>query len=177
MRSEQARDRLHSLTRATLEATADEPVERDPEPGDVGVVPDEPLPLAGDRVHGAGRPRLLGEPVDERRDLLLVRDRHVRPEELVAPELVERAGERRDLAVPELVAGVDPEVVERGLLHRRREGVGDGVSDQDDALRHPRTSSSCRKKPGYEIEALPGAPTAVSPAAMRPAIANVIASR
>ena len=81
------------------------------------------------------------------------------------------------LAVPELVARIHPEVVEGGLLHRPGQRVGDRMADEDDALRHARTPSSSRKKPGYETAADPGRRTTVSPSAMRPATANVIASR
>ena len=60
---------------------ADEAVEGHPEARHVGVVADQPLALAGDRVDRAGRVRLLGQAVDQRDDLLLVGDRDVRAEE------------------------------------------------------------------------------------------------
>jgi hypothetical protein len=55
--------------------------------------------------------------------------------------------------------------------------MGDWMADEDDPLRHAPTLSSCVKKPGYEIDALPGRRTDVSPRARRPAMANVIARR
>ena len=127
---------------------ADELVERDLEPGHVGVVPDESLALLGDRVDRAGRVTLLGQAVDHRGDLLLVRDGHVRAEEVVAAELADRIGQRHRRAIPELIGGVDPALVEGGLLHRARQGVGHRMADEDHALGHARTPSSSLKKPG-----------------------------
>ena len=68
-------------------------------------------------------------------------------------------------------------LVEGGLEHRPGEGMSHGVTDEDDALAHACNLSSSSKKPGYEITALPGREMTVRPAAMRPAIAKVIASR
>ena len=127
---------------------ADELVERDLEARHVGVVADEPLALARDRVDRAGRLRLLGQPVDHRHDPLLVRDRDVGAEEVVAAQLGDRVGERDRGAVPQLVARVDAELVEGGLLHRAGQRVGHRVADEDDALRHARTLSRSAKKPG-----------------------------
>ena len=89
-----------------------------------------------------------------RHDPLLVRDGHVAPEEVVAAELADRLGQRHRRPVPELVGGVDPQLVEGGLLHRARQGVGHRMADEDHALGHARTPSSSLKKPGYEIDAL-----------------------
>ena len=65
----------------------DELVQRGLEARHVRVVADEPPALAGERVDRAGGLRLLGQPVDERHDPLLVRDRDVHPEEVVAADL------------------------------------------------------------------------------------------
>ena len=156
---------------------ADELVEGDAEARHVGVVADEPLAFLRDRVDGARDVGVLGQPIDERDHPLLVGDRDVRAEEVVAPQLVDRVGEADRRPVPELVRRVDALVVEGGLLHRARQRMGDRMADEDDALRHAPTLSSSAKKPGYEIAALPGRRTLVSPLATRPAIANVIASR
>ena len=99
----------------------DKAVERDAEAGHVRVVADQSLPLARDRVDRAGRVRLLGEAIDERDRLLLVGDRDVRPEELVAAKLRDGIGELLRRSVLQLVASVDPELVERSLLHRSRQ--------------------------------------------------------
>ena len=127
---------------------ADEVVERDLEPGHVGVVPDQALALARDRVDGAGRVAFLGQAVDHRHDPLLVRDGHVGAEEVVAAQFGDGVGQRDRRTVPELVAGVDAELVERGLLHRARQRMGHRVADEDDALRHARTPSRSSKKSG-----------------------------
>ena len=92
--------------------------------------------------------RLLGQPVDHRHDPLLVRDRDVGAEEVVAAELGDRVGQGDRGAVPQLVARVDAELVERGLLHRARQRVGHRMADEDDALGHARTLSRSAKKPG-----------------------------
>ena len=127
---------------------ADEPVEGDLEARHVRVVADQPLALAGDRVDRAGRVRLVGQAVDHRHDPLLVRDRDVGAEEVVGPQLGDRVGQLHRAAIPQLVAGVDAGRVERGLLHRARQRMGDGVSDEDHALGHARTLSRSSKKPG-----------------------------
>src|SRR6185295_17059779 len=147
------------------------------EAGDVGVVADEPLALAGDRVDRPGGLGLLGQLVDERHDPLLVGDRDVRPQEVVAADLGDRVGQDDRGAIPELVGRVDPLVVERSLLHRPRQGVGDRMADEYDALGHDATLPRSSKKPGYEIAALAGRSTVVRSAATRPAMAKVIARR
>ena len=86
----------HRLARHLL--LADQPVERDLEAGHVGVVADQPLALAGDRVDRAGRVGLLGQPVDHRDDPLLVRDRHVGAQELVVAQLGDRRRPARSAA-------------------------------------------------------------------------------
>ena len=63
----------------------DEAVERDLEARHVGVVADEPLALARDRVDRAGGMAFLRQAIHHRHDPLLVRDRDVGAEELVAP--------------------------------------------------------------------------------------------
>ena len=127
---------------------ADELVERDLEPGHVRVVADEPLALAGERVDGAGERRLLREAVDHRHDPLLVRDRDVGAEEVVAAQLHDGVGELDRGAIPQLVLRVDAELVEGGLLHRTRQRMGHRMADEDDAFRHARTPSRSLKKPG-----------------------------
>jgi hypothetical protein len=106
------------------------------------------LPSREMTLTAPGRLGVLGQAVDERDDVLLVGDGHVRPEEVVAPELRDRVGEVDLAAVPQLVPGVDPQGVEGSLLHRAREGVGDRVADQDDAVGHARSLSSSVKKLG-----------------------------
>ena len=96
----------------------DELVERDLEAGHIGVVADQPLALARERVHGTGERGLLGEAIDHRDHPLLVRDRHVGAEEVVAAQLADRVGQLDRGAIPQLVAGVDAELIEGGLLHR-----------------------------------------------------------
>ena len=154
-----------SLSRAILEARH------------VRVVPDELLALLGDGVDRAGRVGLLGELVHQGDDPLLVGDRDVGAQEVLAAELGDRLRERHRGAVPQLVGRVDAQVVEGRLLHGSGERMGHRVADEDDALRHARTPSSSRKKPGYEIAADPARSMTVSPSAMRPATAKVIASR
>ena len=117
-------------------------------PADVGVVADELLAFLGDRIDRARRVGLLGQPIHQRDDPLLVRDRDVRAQELVGPQLGDRVRELDRTPVPQLVAGVDPELVEGGLLHRARERVGDGMADQDDPPGHARTRSRSAKNPG-----------------------------
>ena len=121
-------------------------------PGHVRVVPDEPAALARERVDRAGRLGLLGQLVDHRHDPLLVRDRDVRAEEVVAADLRDRVREGDRRAIPELVPGVDARGVEGGLLHRAGQRVRDGVADEDDPLAHDRILSRSAKKVGYEIE-------------------------
>jgi hypothetical protein len=127
---------------------ADQLVERDPEAGHVGVVADESLALAGDGVDRSRRVALLGQPVDHRHHPLLVRDRDVGAEEVVRAQLADGVGQLDRGAIPQLVTGVDAERVEGGLLHRPRQRMGDGVPDQDHALRHARTPSRSSKNPG-----------------------------
>ena len=127
---------------------AHEPVEGDLEAGHVGVVPDQPLALAGDGVDRARGVRLLGQAVDQRHDPLLVRDRDVGAQEVVGPQLGDGVGQRHRAAIPQLVARVDAGRVEGGLLHRAGQRMGDGVSDEDHALGHARTLSRSSKKPG-----------------------------
>ncbi len=146
-------------------------------PGHVGVVADELLALLGDRVDRTRRVGLVGLAIHVGDDPLLVGDRDVGAQELVGAQLRDRLGELDGRPVPELVPGVDAQLVEAGLLHRPGQRVGHRVADEDDALRHARTPSSSRKKPGYEIAADPGRRTMVSPSAMSPATAKVIASR
>ena len=117
-------------------------------PGTSVLWPTSRLPSLRDRVDRAGRVGLLGQPVDERHDPLLVRDRDVRAEEVVAAQLGDRVRQADRRPVPQLVRRVDALVVERGLLHRARQRVGDGMADEDDALRHARTLSRSSKKPG-----------------------------
>jgi hypothetical protein len=156
---------------------ADEAVERDTEPGHIRVVADEAPALARDRIDGTGHVSLVGLSIDERDDSLLVRDRDVGSKEVVGTQLRDRVRQADRRAIPQLVGRVDPLVVERRLLHRPGQRMGDGMADEDDPLRHARTFSRSLKKPGYEIEALVGWSTVVSPRARRPATANVIASR
>ncbi len=99
----------------------DELVQRDLEAGHVRVVADESLALAGERVDGAGEGRLLREAIDHRHDSLLVRDRDVGAEEVVAPQLPDGVGKPDRGAIPKLVLRVDTELVEGGLLHGTRE--------------------------------------------------------
>ncbi len=127
---------------------ADEPVQRDPEAGDIRVVTDETLALARDRVDRAGGLGVVVEPVDHRHDPLLVRDRDVGAQELVRPQLGDGVRELDRGAIPGLVAGVDAERIEGGLVHGARERMGHGVADQNDALGHARTLSRSSKKPG-----------------------------
>ena len=126
----------------------DELVERDLEARDVRVVADEPLALAGERVHGAGERRLLGEAVDHRHDPLLVRDRDVGAEEVVAAQLDDGVAEGDRGAIPQLVLRVDAELIEGRLLHRAGQRMGHRMADEDDAFRHARTPSRSLKKPG-----------------------------
>ena len=63
-------------------------------------------------------------------------------------ELSDSLGELDRGAIPQLVPGVDPELVEGGLLHRAGQRMGDRMADEDDALRHARTPSRSAKKPG-----------------------------
>ena len=156
---------------------ADDLVEGGLEAGHVGVVADELLAVARDHVDCAGRLGIFGQAVDERDDVLLVGDGHVRSEEIVAPKLCDRVCEVDLPAVPQLVAGIDPEGVEGSLLHRAREGMGDRVADQDDSVGHARSLSSSVKKLGYETAALSARSIQVEPDAMRPATAKVMASR
>ena len=79
----------HRLARHLL--LADEPVEGDLEAGHVRVVADQALALAGDGVDRARDMGLVGQPVDHRDDPLLVRDRDVGAEEVVAPDLLDGA--------------------------------------------------------------------------------------
>ena len=128
---------------------ADELVEREPEAGHVGVVPDEALAFLRDRVDRARACGFLGQPVDERDHPLLVRDRDVGAEEVVAfaaPSIA--SGRTIGARSQSSYVGVDALVVERGLLHRARQRVGDRMTDEDDALRHARTLSRSAKKPG-----------------------------
>ena len=127
---------------------ADQPVEGDLESGHVGVVADQALALAGDRVDRAGAVRLLGQPVDHRDDPLLVRDGHVGAEEGVGAQLGNGVGQLDRGAVPGLVGRVDAERIKGRLLHRPGQRMSDGVADQDHALCHARTLSRSSKKPG-----------------------------
>ena len=165
----------HCLTRHLL--PPHELVERRREPRDVRVVAHEPPALAGECVHRAGRLRLFGQPVDHRHDPFLVRDRDIDSEEVVAADLPDGIRERDRGAIPQLVLRVDALRVEGGLLHRPRQGVGDGVADENDPLAHDRILSRSSKKVGYETETLAASPMVVWPPAMRPAMANVSASR
>ncbi len=126
----------------------DEPVERDLEARHVGVVADEPLALARERVHGARVRRLLGEAIDHGHDPFLVRDRDVGAEEVVAADLDDRVAQGDRGAIPRLVASVDAELIERRLLHRAGQRVSHRMTDEDDALGHARTPSRSLKKPG-----------------------------
>jgi hypothetical protein len=123
-------------------------LEADPEAEHIRVVANEALRLAGDRVHGAGGVRLLGQAVHEGSRLLLVGDRHVGPQEVVGAAAPDRIRELDRGLVPELVSGIDAQRVERGLLHRAGQRMGHRVADQDHALRHARTLSRSSKKPG-----------------------------
>src|SRR6266536_2564401 len=156
---------------------ADEVVKAGPEARHVGVVPDEALALLGDRVHGAGRVGLLSHPVDERHDPLLVRDRDLGAQVVGPSQPLDRAGQLGHRHVEQLVARVDASRIEGGLQHRPGQGVGHRMPDQHDAPAHTLTRSSSSKKPGYEIVALSGRRTTVSPRAMRPPTANAIARR
>ena len=144
-----ARAEQDGLARHLL--AADELVERRRKPGHVGVVPDEPLPFARERVDGAGDLRLLRQLVDQRDDPLLVRDRDVHAEEVVAADLCDGVREGDRGPVPQLIPGIDAQLVEGSLLHRPGQRVRHGVADEDDPLAHDRILSRSAKKPGYEI--------------------------
>ena len=128
---------------------ADELVERDLEAGDVGVVADR-----------AACPRaviVLTAPVDDASSVSRSTIGTTRslcgivtfaPEEVVGPQLGDRVGEIDRRPVPQLVPGVDAELVEGGLLHRAGQRVRHRMADEDDALRHARTPSRSAKKPG-----------------------------
>jgi hypothetical protein len=165
----------HSLAGHLL--LADDLVQGDLEAGHVGVVADELLAVARDHVHRAGGLSIVGQPVHHRHDVFLVRNGHVRPEEFVASKLGDRFRKVDLPAVPQLVPGVDFERVEGSLLHGGREGMGDRVADEDDSVGHACSLSSSVKKLGYETAALSARSIEVEPEAMRPATANVIASR
>jgi hypothetical protein len=141
-----ARAQHHGLAGHLL--ATDELVEGDLEPGHVRVVPDEPLALAGERVDGARERRLLRQAVDHRHYPLLVGDRDVGAEEVVAAQLHDGVAELDRGAIPQLVLRVDPELVEGGLLHRPRQRMGHRMADEDDAFRHDRTPSRSLRKPG-----------------------------
>ena len=128
--------------------TSDQLVERDLERRHVGVVADQPPALARDRVDGTGRLGVLGQPVDHRHHPLLVRDGHVGAQEVVAAHGLDDIGELGHGHVEQLVSRVDAGRVERGLLHRGRERMGDRVADEDEALAHARILSRSRKKVG-----------------------------
>ena len=81
-------------------------------------------------------------------DALLVGDRHVGAQEVVAAQLGDRVGEVDRRPVPQLVGGVDAGGVERRLLHRAGERMGDRMADEDDALRHARILSRSAKNAG-----------------------------
>ena len=103
----------------------------------IGVVADEPAPLPGDGVHGAGALRLLGEPVHHRHDPLLVGYRDVRAERVRSPRsaaMVSASSIERP--VHELVAGIDAEGIERRLLEDARQGMGNRMADEGDAFGH-----------------------------------------
>ena len=60
---------------------------------------------------------ILGEPVHERNDSLLVGNRDVRPEKVVAPKLRHGLDQGERCPIPELIGGIDALVVEGSLLH------------------------------------------------------------
>ncbi len=126
----------------------DQPIEGDLEAGHVGVVPDQPLALPGDRVDRAGVVGFLGQAIDHGDDPLLVRDRHVRPEKRIGAKFGHRLGELDRRPVPRLVRRVDAQGIKGGLLHGTRKRMGHRVADQDHALCHARTLSRSSKKPG-----------------------------
>jgi hypothetical protein len=98
----------------------------------VRVGPDEPSPAGDDRVHRADRASLVVDLIQETQHGLLVRDRHVRSENIVTANAVERRGE---LVIPRvlcLIAMRQPELRERCVVHRGRERVRDGPSDEPD---------------------------------------------
>ena len=70
--------------------------------------------------------------VDERHDPLLVGDRDVGTQEVVGAQLSDRLGQLRRGAIPELIDGVNAQVVDRPL-HGRAD-----VEDQRAVVGHPR---------------------------------------
>ena len=106
----------------------DEGLEGDAEARHVGVVADEALALAGDRVDGAGGVRLLGQAVDEAGRLLLVGDRDVRPQE--RRRSAARRSRRRAPAAPGPTArrwpGCRPRRTPPAASRRRASGRPDG---------------------------------------------------
>ena len=117
-------------------------------PGTSVLWPTRRLPSRVIVLTAPGRMGVLGQPIDQRHDPLLVGDRHVGAQEVIRAQLGDRVGQGDRGSIPELVAGVDPERIEGGLLHRAGQRMADRMADQDDALRHARTPSSTAKKPG-----------------------------
>src|SRR5204862_5657678 len=131
-----------------------------------------PATLARDRVDRARQLGILGRPVDQRHDPLLVGDRDIRAEEVVLADLADRVGELERGPIPLLVARVHAERIEGRLLHGAGERVGDGMADEHDPLRHADTAPSWPKKAGSEMAADAAPSTRVVPSAIRPALAN-----
>ena len=157
---------------------ADELVERDLEPGHVGVVPDEALALARDRVDRAGRVGLLGQAVDHGHDPLLVRDRDVRAEEVVGAQLGDGVGQRR--------SGRGPTARRSASMPSESNAACCIAPDSEWATGWPMRTTRFvmlapfrgrRRSRDRRSPPTPGRPTVVAPEATSPAIAKVMASR
>ena len=113
---------------------ADQRVQRRAETDHVRVVTDQPCALARHRVDGAGLLGLLGQPVDHRHHPLLVREADVGAQVVLAAQLLDRVGQGHQGHIDRLVARVDTELVEGGLLKPARERLRYRMTDQKDPL-------------------------------------------
>jgi hypothetical protein len=103
---------------------------------DVGVVGLDPLLGEAERVRGASRAGHRGRTVGERQRPELVRDRHVGAREAAGRQLTHERVEPLRLDREQLVAPVQPELLEGRVVHRRGTAVGDRPAEDSDKRGH-----------------------------------------
>ena len=105
------------------------------EAGAVRVVADEFFTLDRDRVHDADPPRMIIRAIDERERRELVRDGAIHTDESLRGQQAKGFREFLRADVQPRVTGVDAARGERGIVHRRRGRMRDGIAQDREAER------------------------------------------
>ena len=115
-------------------STVEQAVERAAEACRVGIATNESAPSAGNCIDGTNLYGVVGEGVEERRNLLLVRHRYVRPHhQWIGTQLGYDAGKISRRNIHRLVFHWQADRIERRLLECGREAVLHRMAKQENA--------------------------------------------